>query len=135
MTKISLKRTRIKEKKNKQKQKTKTKKTKTKNKNLHLPTVRTLATCHPRANIICVETLLKFVQIPFGELVLERCHVDIRSNCKRKLIPQGHNTIKKTKPCGIQFCNVWELTKGDPQMIWWWDGSGEWSLKNKIINI
>ena len=47
-------------------------------KNLHLPIVRTLATCHPRTNIISVKTLLKFVLIPFGELTLERCHVESR---------------------------------------------------------
>ena len=64
---------------------------------LHKPTVRTL-TAHPRANVVCVETFLKFVLIPSRELALKRCHVDSRSNCKRKFIPQGHNTIVKRNP-------------------------------------
>ena len=87
-------------------------------------------------NIICVETLLKFVLISFVDLALERCHVDSRSNCKRKLIPQGHNTIRKRSPVGFSFCNVWELTKGDPQMIWWWDGSGRfWRVELKTAKL
>ena len=56
---------------------------------------KTLATCHLRANIICVETRLKFVLIPFEELALERCHVDSRSNCKRKVDSTNNNSENK----------------------------------------
>ena len=79
--------------KNKKKQKTKTKQ----KQKLHKPIVRTLATCHPRANVVCVETLLKFVLIPLKDASLT---VDL--TVRGSWFHKGTIWLKKRSP--VRFC-------------------------------